>query len=133
VDAETAIMREAVRTAAAEAQADRVVVDPFEEALNEMVEQAGEMLEGKSGYIAKNDLWRALGRKEAGNRSQKEQNIMADAMKKLGWTLTRVRRKGTRVYAFSKMDKPGAVNWLMWANDMFIEDAENTAITDPNF
>ncbi|NSL72458.1 hypothetical protein C6Y62_11625 [Hyphomicrobium sulfonivorans] len=105
VDGEAALLRPDVLPAASAAQAARLVVDPWRE-------QIEDLLEGiEAGRILKDDIWGAVGGREAA-RTQVQANTITATMKALGWEASRHRHpvRKTRVHCYIK--NPTYAPWL---------------------
>jgi predicted P-loop ATPase len=83
---------------AAEAQKDRLIEDPFFDALQEH-------LGGMAGKIASSSVWEILGVR-AGNQTQEHNRRMGDAMRRLGWKRTKVKIGGQVVNGYAKGEQP---------------------------
>jgi hypothetical protein len=93
---------------AAMAQDQRLVIGPIEERLSDLI---GDL----TGRVAKDTLWRMLGRKNAADRTLSEANIMTEAMKRLGWTPEQQRDpsdSGKRKECYSKLVPGEEPQWL---------------------
>src|SRR5439155_19840343 len=108
--------------AAAEAQQARMVVSPFEERATELVGDA-------SGYIAKEDLWVALGRPDAATRTQKEMNELTAVMKNLGWKSNPKRRGGSDpIPTYEKLVMGLQPEWLVQYGGKFISETRRVIL-----
>jgi hypothetical protein len=99
--------------AAAAAQEARRATDPLED---QMVEWFGDL----SGFVEKEYIWRALGRLEVVDRTQREANVMTAAMAKMGWTPDRQRhpRSGKPVQCYKKLVQGMPQEWLeLWLGE----------------
>jgi hypothetical protein len=83
---------------AAMAQRDRLIEDPFVDALQEY-------LGGKEGKIASSSVREILGVR-AGNLSQEHNRRMGDAMRRLGWKRRSVRIRGQIMKGYTRGEQP---------------------------
>jgi predicted P-loop ATPase len=83
---------------AAKAQSERLIEDPFVDALQEY-------LSGKEGKIASSSVREILGVR-AGNLSQEHNRRMGDAMRRLGWKRRSVRIRGQLIKGYTKGEPP---------------------------
>lgn len=97
--------------AAAAEQQQRVIDNPFVSVLDEVLHKTietkdengkprwrkGEMMTGK---VEAEELWKAVGIRP-GQRSQQHNDNLGAAMRELGWTRTRLRNDGKRVYMYT--------------------------------
>lgn len=108
---------------AAGVQADRVIIEPIEESVTAMFESCT-----SGGIVAKEDIWRAIGRRNIADRSAREAQILTKAMKKLGWMPGRRRREGGRaVEVYQKHVRGAAEQWLEIIGDTAMTEAEAAA------
>lgn len=80
---------------AAEVQEDRRVIDPFEEALDEL-------LADYEGVITSADLWMALDMDDVSKRNQTHVTRRGQALTRLGWERTRARVGEGRTYCYKR-------------------------------
>jgi predicted P-loop ATPase len=103
-DGEPAVLPSSVWAEARAVQSASVELDPITERLTEV-------LEGLSGRVLKEDLWLAVGRHHAANRTQREKNSLTAAMREQGWKAERHRyKKGRKRECYAK----GSDRWLDW-------------------
>lgn len=79
--------------AAADAQEDRLVGDPFMEVLEPML---GEVV----GKIRTSDVWKLVGKADAGHRTQDDANRLGEVMRRLGWERKWRRFGGEQQYVY---------------------------------
>lgn len=115
IHGEMAILAPDVLKEASDAQAARALPDAIRERLSDL-------LDGFQGWVAKEDLWTALGRPDAAARKQTEQNALADAMRELGWVPSRQRRGGKPLYCFTKGTANEWLNLMGGRNPHFAYD-----------
>ncbi len=83
----------ALYTAAADAQEDRLVGDPFMEDLQPL-------LGGVVGKIRTAEVWKLVGRADSGRRTQDDANRLGEVMRRLGWERKYRRIGGESQYAY---------------------------------
>lgn len=115
---------------AAKVQKEREESHPFEDFL-------GPILEGHTGAIVAEDLWTALGKPHAGQRSQRDNDGLGATMRRLGWEPTRRRFGGQRRTCYAKGGGNGDQSRLRITyggeERGYVAEPDKVADADPGF
>ena len=117
---ELAMLPRELRAAAAEAQAARVALDAISERLRELLADVA------SGYLVKEDVWRALDLNEPRSRTPFTRSVK-DTMRELGWAQKQLTppSTGKRAEVYERVIAGETPEWWQLNGGRFISAAEN--------
>jgi predicted P-loop ATPase len=118
---ETAGIPPELWAAAGAEQAERLMITPLEEKLEQWFRDL-------SGRITKEQIWVALGRLSPTDRKQADANAMTATMQRLGWTAKKVRPpRSEPEYGYEKIVLSQDPKWLVFYGGKFTGSAPDSA------